>query len=264
MPPPKVSGPPKPASSMRTSEHVGRSFGRRRPGDDRPVARPTRSIVRPAAPPNGSVRDRQHGAVGVELAGRLRQRVLQAPDALLVHLDDRLGRRGQGALGGQAVLLVDHRDDGGGARLELVAHTRLEAAVDLVLGEPADHAAGGGADGDRAEHRRRRQADEHADAAAPAGALAAQVAAGVGDVDLAGLVARDEDHPVGLDLLLLDEPNELVEVLLGRLERRVAGQDQIECVAHGPSLALRLWSSDRASRICRMLSFRESARPGGG
>ena len=179
-----------------------------------------------------AVGDRQHRAVGIELACRLGQRLLEAPDALLVHGDERFGRRVQRPLGGETVLIVDHRDDRGGARLELVAHASLEATVHLVLGEPADQRTSAGADGDRAEHGRRRQADEHADAAAPPGALAAEVAARVGHVHHAGCVACDEDHAVGLDLFLLDEPHERVEVLLGLLKRRVAGQDQVECVAH--------------------------------
>ena len=79
-------------------------------------------------------------------------------------------------------------------------------------------AAGRGADGDGGEQRRRRQADEHADAAAPAEALAAEVVAGLADVDLAVRVALDEDHALGPDLLLLDELHQRVEVLLGRLQ----------------------------------------------
>ena len=115
-------------------------------------------------------------------------------------------------------LVVDDRDDRGRARLELLADARLEAALELVLGELADHAAGGGADGDRREQRRRGEADQDADAAAPAHALAAEVVAGLRDADLAALVVLDEDHAVALDLLVLDELHELVEVLLGRLD----------------------------------------------
>ena len=74
-----------------------------------------------------------------------------------------------------------------------------------MVHELADEAAGRGADGDGGEQRRRRQADEHADAAAPAEALAAEVVAGLADVDLAVRVALDEDHALGPDLLLLDE-----------------------------------------------------------
>ena len=122
-------------------------------------------------------------------------------------------------------VVVDDRDDGRRARLELLAEALLEAAVDLVLGELADDAAGGGADGDRGEQRRRGQADEDADAAAPAHALAAEVVAGLRDADLAALVVLDEDDALALDLLVLDELHQPVEILLGRLDGRVAGHD---------------------------------------
>ena len=103
----------------------------------------------------------------------------------------------------------------------------------LWCSELADQAAGRGADGDRGEQRRRRQADEHADAAAPAEALAAEVVAGLADVDLAVRVVLDEDHALGPDLLLLDERYQRVEVLLGRLHCRIGGHDHVVGVTHG-------------------------------
>ena len=105
----------------------------------------------------------------------------------------------------------------------------------LCLANLPTHAAGGGADGDRAEQRRREEADDDADAAAPAQALAAEVVAGLADLDLAVGVVRDEDHALGPDLLVLDELHEPVEVLLGRLDGRVAGHDDVEGVAHRSS-----------------------------
>jgi hypothetical protein len=105
-----------------------------------------------------------------------------------------------------------------------------------VLGEPADQAAGGGADRDRAEQGRREQADQEADAAAPAQALAAQVVARLGHGDLATLVFFDEDDAFALDLLALDQLHEPVKVLLGRLDGRVAGHDDVIRVAHGSLL----------------------------
>ena len=196
------------------------------------------SIVRPAAPPN------VRSGIGSTVRSGLNLPAASASASLrplhaLVHRGDRLGRRaGERLLGGQLVVGVDDGDDGGRARLELLAQAGLEAAVDLVLGEPADDAAGRGADGDGASSGGAARPTSDADAAAPARALAAQVVAGVGDVDLAGLVAADQDHAVGPDLLLLDELAQLVEVLLGRLERRVGGQDQVVGVAHNASLCL--------------------------
>ena len=214
-------------------QDVGGALGGRRRHVDRPVGRrgAQRAADRAA---EGGIGDGQHGAVGDELERGLGKGVLEAAHALLVHGGDRLGRRaGERPLGGQAVLVVDHGDDGGRARLELLAEAALHAALDLVVHELADEAAGRGADGDGGEQRRSRQADEHADAAAPAQALAAEVVAGLADVDLAVHVALDEDHALGADLLLLDERYQRVEVLLGRLQRRIGCHDHVVAVTHG-------------------------------
>ena len=219
-------------------EHVRCAFGRRRTGDERPVG--GRRVERvPGRPAEDAVGDRQHGAIGVELAGRFGEGVLEAAHTLLVHRGDRLGRgAAQRHLGRHAVCGVDHRNDRGGARLQLVAHAGLEAAVHLVLGELADDASCRGTDRGRREKRWRGKTYEHADAAAPAHALAAEMAARVGDVDFAGFIARDEDHAVGADLLVLDECDECVEVPLGRLQRRIGRQDEIERIAHWSSYGL--------------------------
>ena len=121
--PPKLSMEPKPASSMRTRRTLGASSGRLGPGDERPVG--DRVLERPAGrAAEGLVRDRQHRAVRHELAGRLGERVLETAEAVLVHGRDGLGRRaGEGTLGLEPVLLVDDRDDGGRAGLELLAQT---------------------------------------------------------------------------------------------------------------------------------------------
>ena len=58
-------------------QHVGRVFGRLRAGDERPVGdRLVDRVTGRAA--EGPVGDRQHGAVGIELARRLGERVLEA------------------------------------------------------------------------------------------------------------------------------------------------------------------------------------------
>jgi len=148
------------------------------------------------------------------------------------------GGPGQRLLGGQAVPLVDDRQDHRGPGLELLAQAGLEPAVQLVLGEPADEPARRGAHGDRGHQGRRREPDQHADPTAPAEPLATQLVAGVDHPDLALLVPLHEDHALGPDLLLLDEVHELVEVLLGGLEGLVAGQDEFGRVAYGSLLAL--------------------------
>ena len=233
-------------------QHVRGAVRRRRRHVDRPVGlgRSQRAADRAA---EARIGDRQHRAVGDELERGLGKGVLEAAHALLVHRDDRLGRRaGQRPLGGQAVLVVDHGDDGGRTRLELLAEAALHAALDLVVHELADQTAGRGADGDGGQERRSREADEHADAAAPAEALAAEVVAGLADVDLAVRVALDEDHALGADLLLLDERYQPVEVLLGRLRCRIRGHDHVVAVTHGLPLrpASRRSPMSRASALC--------------
>ena len=237
MPPPKVSGPPKPASSMRTTSTFGAPSGAFGPGMIDQSATDS-SIVRPIAPPKA------RSGIGSTVRSGLNLPIASASASfsplrpLLVHLDDRLGRRaGERLLGGQAVLLVDHGDDGGRARLELLAEAALETAVDLVLGELADDAAGGGADGGRRRAaaappgrrgRRRRRPSRR-----PCGRGGRRCAVTWTSPSSSCV---DEDHALGLDLLVLDELHQLVEVLLGRLERRVAGQDEVVGVSHDPSL----------------------------
>jgi hypothetical protein len=240
---------PEPGVVDEDQEDVGCVLGRPGTRDERPSG--DRVLERAAGgAAEGLVRDRQHGAVGAELAGRLCERLLQPAETVFVHRGDGLGRRaGERALGLEPVLLVDDRDYCGGAGLELLAQTLLEPAADLVPGEPADEAAGGGADGDRGQQRWSREADEHAHAAAPAHALAAEMVTGLGHADLAALVVLDEDEALALDLLVLDESHEPVEVLLGRLGGRVRGHDDRECVAHWSLLGPRDGLADRSARM---------------
>ena len=221
-------------------QDVRGAFRWRRRHVDRPVGggRSQRAADRAA---EARVGDGQHRAVGDELECGLGKGVLEAAHALLVHGDDRFGRRaGERPLGGQTVLVVDHGDDGGCTRLELLAEAALHPALDLVVHELADDSSGGGADGDGGQERRSREADEDADAASPAQALAAEVVAGLAHVDLAVLVTRDEDHALGPDLLLPDERHQRVEVLLRRLQLRIRCHDHVVTVTHG--LPLRPWS----------------------
>ena len=55
--------------------------------------------------------------------------------------------------------------------------------------------------------------------------FAAEVVAGLADAQLALLVLLDQDHAVGLDLLVLHQLRELIEVLFGRLSSHVSGHD---------------------------------------
>ena len=63
----------------------------------------------------------------------------------------------------------------------------VDLVLDPVVDEPADHPACHRADGDRREHRRRKQADREPHAATPASALTTTVVARLPDGDAAVL-----------------------------------------------------------------------------
>jgi hypothetical protein len=170
-------------------------------------------MVRPIVPPKGG-RDGQHRAVGVELAHRLGQPVLQVVEPGPSIGSDRLRRRaGEGLLGGSrsSVSTMVMMAAMPGLRL---APRPSSSPTRACASRTADEAAGCGPDGDRGEHRRRREADEHADAATPAHALAAEVVAGLGDATSPSSRLLDQDGALAADLLGPDAPHQLVEVLL--------------------------------------------------
>jgi hypothetical protein len=112
--------------------------------------------------------------------------------------------------------------------------------VELVVGELAHDAAGGGADDHRGKQGRREQADHEADAAAPPETLATGVVAGVQEGDAAVLLVRDEDDALDLDLLRLDELAHAVEVLVCGVDVLVGSYQYVHgAVAHGVSLVPR-------------------------
>ena len=213
--PPNVSGPPNPASSMRTMRTFGATFGRLRAGDEAPV-RDRLVHGAPDRPTEFAVGNRQHGAIGIELARGFGQGILET--FIVTVATDLAGESAMACSAARRSSLADDGEDGRHARLELLAEATLDAALQLVLGELADQRAGRSAHDHRGQHRRGDQTDEETDAAAPAHALAAQVVAGLVDDDLALLVFLDQDHAVGLDLLALDELHQRVEVLLRRLD----------------------------------------------
>ena len=208
-------------------EHVGRAVGRLRARDDGPVG--NRLIDRPAdRAPEVPVRDRQHRAIGDELAHGLCEAALQRLHALFARLDDGLRERTrQRLLHRKPLLLVEHRDDAGGARgqvlADLVVHLGLHPLVDELADEPARRRPRRC----RREQRRCRQAHEHTDGAAPFHTLAAAVVGRLGDGDRAVRGVCDQDRGVHRDLLPSDELREPVEVLRRFVDARVATDEHV-------------------------------------
>ena len=256
-------------------EHVRRSIRRLRAGDDRPVG--DRRVERPAGgAAEGLVRDREHGAVRDELAHRLRETVLKRLQALLVRLDDRLRERSrQRLLDAEPLRVVERRDDPGRPGREVLADLVVHLGLDPVIDEPADQAARDRAHGRRREQRRRGQADENADGAAPLDSLAAAMIGRLLHGHAAVLGVRDQDGSLHLDLLALDGLGQRVEVARRCVDVRVSAHQDIGlCVSHHVPLfiVLRKPSTirgrprppgrDRAARAAT--SRRSSARAAGG
>ena len=214
-------------------EHVGGVLGSLGAHDHRPVAhRLVDGAARDAA--ERLVGDRQHRAVGVELAHRLGQLLLQLADAVLVALDDRLQRgAGEGLLDREPLGRREHADHDRGARLQGGAHLLLDRRGQLVAGEVADDRARGRADGHGAEHGRREQAHEHAGTAAPARPTAAQVVAGVHEARLSVGVLAHEDDALARELLRRHLVSERAELTFGDIDVGVSRDDEHLGVAHG-------------------------------
>ncbi len=128
----------------------------------------------------------------------------------------------------ETVVGVDERDDHGPTGGELLAQVLPEARIDLLLGEPAHEPTHRPTDDDGAEHRRVEEADEHADAATPPEALAPEMVGGVGHLHLPVGSVFDEDDAVGRDRPVGHECRQRIEVVLGRIDRRVGRHDQFE------------------------------------
>ena len=244
--PPKESMEPKPASSMRTTSTLGASSGALGPGMNAQSATESLS-VRPAVPPKvlSGIGSTVRSGTNLPAASASASFRPLRP-CLSMGATDLAGEPARACSASSRCGIVDDRDDGGRAGLELLAEALFEPAVDFVLGELADDAACGRAHCGRGQQRRSREADQHSYAAAPAHALTSEVVARLRDADLAALVVLDEDEPLALDLLVLDELHQPVEVLLGRLDGLIAGHDERECVTHWSLLALR-WVGRRSS-----------------
>ena len=150
---------------------------RRRRHVDRPVGdgRVERAPDRAAEVRIG---DRQHRAVRAELPHRLGERLLQGGGALLVALDDRAEQRArERLLDTEPLLVIEHRDDPGRSRRQVLADLVVDVLLDPVVDELADHPARDRPDRHRRQQRRREQTNREPDPAAPAQSLATEVVA---------------------------------------------------------------------------------------
>ena len=165
-------------------------------------------------------------AVLDELAHGLGERVGEGLGALLVRLDDGLGRRAwKGLLHGQALVRLEHGDDGRRARLHGLAELVVEPLLDLVVGDLSEDGPARRADHGGGQQGRRSEPDEEADAPAPLGARAADAVARLLDGHVAGLVVRHEDDRVDAHLLGLDLRDEPIELRARHVDALV-GSDQ--------------------------------------
>jgi hypothetical protein len=177
-------------------------------------------------PAEGAIRDRQHRAIGLELAHRPRQRVLQRAHALLVALHHRAQQgAGERLLDAEPLVAGEDGDDPRRARRQVLADLVVDLVLDPAVDELPDHAAGDRPDTDRREERRREQPDGETDPAAPARALAAEMVARLLDGDVAVPVVRDQDGALDLHLLVrhpgderLEVPGRRADVLVARYE----------------------------------------------
>ena len=137
-------------------QDVRRVIGRLRRRHDAPVAH--RLIDRESADPaEGPIGDREHGAVGVELAHSLGQLLLQLVDAVLVALHDRLQRRSRKRpLHGEPGLGWEDTDHHSRAGLERGTDLLLDGSGELVAGEVTHHGTCGRTHGHGTEHGRRK------------------------------------------------------------------------------------------------------------
>ena len=231
--PPNVSGCPKPASSMRMSRTFGASCGAFGPGMIVQSATDW-SIVLADRAAEVLVGDRQHGAVGHELAHRVGETVLERLHALLVRLHDRLRERTwERLLHGEPLRVVERGDDPGRPRRQVLADLVVHLGLEPLVDELPDQAARDRACGRDREQRRRGQAYENTHAAAPLDALATAMVGRLGHGHGAVMGVRDEDRGLHLNLLVLDELRERVEVLDRLVDVRIARHQDIgRCVSH--------------------------------
>jgi len=216
-------------------ENVRGALRRLRTRDHAPVR--YRSLQRPTGrATEGPVRDRQPGAIRVELPHRGRQGLLKVFQSRATQCGHGLQQRaGQRLLDRQSARLLQHHDDhcrAGSKRLaDLLLQAALHPLIDELRGQrprPCPH-------GDRCQqHRRGEQPHSQADSGAPPHPVAPQFVAGVLEHRVAVGVLGHQDRSLDLDLLGLDLTDERVEVGVGDVQILVAGNEHTARVfTHG-------------------------------
>ena len=136
--PPNVSGPPKPASSIRQISTFGAPSGGFGSGIIAQSATDSSNVRRRAA--ERPVGNRQLRSVGLELVHRLSQRLLQRSTyPPLVPLHERAEHRAaERLLDPQPLILTEHRDDPGRAWGQIVSDLLVDLTLEPMIDEPTN------------------------------------------------------------------------------------------------------------------------------
>ena len=161
------------------------------------------SSVRPTVPPKfGS-------GIGSTVRSGLNFPIASASDSFraavpcLVALDDRAQQRArERLLDPEALLVIEHRDDPGRSRRQVLADLVVDVVLDPVVDELADHPARDRPDSGRRQQRRREQTHREPDPAAPPQPLATAVVARLPHRDAPVLAVGHQDDALDRDLLV--------------------------------------------------------------
>ena len=133
----------------------------------------------------------------------------------------------------EALLVIEHCDDPGRSRRQVLADLVVDVVLDSVVDELADHTARDRPDSRRRQQRRREQTHRKADPAAPPQPFPPTVVTGLAHRDTPVPGVRHQDHALDRDPLLPDERNERLEVLRRLVDLLVAGDEHVcQCLSH--------------------------------
>ena len=176
-----------------------------------------------------------------------------APDALLVALDDRPELRARERLPDtEPLLVIEDRDDPGRSRRQVLADLVVDLLLDPVVDELADHPTRDRSDRDRREQRRREQTHRDARRHRPSPPPCGRGGRPSGARDAPVLRMRDEDDALDRDILRLDERDQRLEVLRRLVDVPVTGDEDVGrwCLSHHGSPFVPSESSSGPERSC--------------